>query len=271
MDERVIQFLQCPVCKNKFIFNGKSLVCKKGHCFDVSRKGYINFSQPRKEKLYNSNLFQNRSYIFELGLYKAVVNKINEMLEDLSIPNNSVLVDAGCGEGYYCREVHFKGCTKTIGFDLSKDAIQYASGKDKESFYMVADLANIPIQNNVAGIILNVFTPANYKEFRRIISKNGVIVKATPKENYLVELREVAYPFLINKTYNSHEVSEYIEKNVKIIKKERVKYSLAISSDDIIRIAQMTPLLSNIDISRLDFSHIDSITIDEEIVVGTLK
>ena len=32
----------CPVCGEKLSENGRSLVCKKGHSFDLAKSGYVN-------------------------------------------------------------------------------------------------------------------------------------------------------------------------------------------------------------------------------------
>jgi Methyltransferase domain. len=205
-----------------------------------------------------------------MGVFDPVIRKINYMLECMHIPQETVLIDAGCGEGFYTRNITFEGCKQSIGFDLSKDAIQYASKKDENAFYMVADLANIPLKDNIAGVILDVFTPANYKEFKRILNTEGILVKVVPKEKYLIELRKLAAPFLVNKQYDSGGVEDYTEKNVDIILKERVNYKIEITPEEAIKIAQMTPMFNNIDIMKIDFSKTCFITIDEEIIIGSI-
>lgn len=265
-----LKYLKCPICDGDFLESGNSVLCKKGHCYDISKRGYINFSQNRKEKVYGKNLFKNRSDVFEMGVFEPVIRKINQIIECFHIPEGTVLVDAGCGEGFYTRNVRFDGCALSIGFDLSKDAIQYASKKDENAFYMVADLANIPLKDDIAGVILDVFTPANYKEFKRILKTDGILVKVVPKEKYLIELRQLAAPYLINKSYDSGEVKDYTEKNVNISVKERISYKMEITPEEAIKIAQMTPMFNNIDIEKIDFSNTRYITIDEEIIVGSI-
>ena len=270
MKDNILKYLKCPICGKSFSKNGNSVLCKMGHCYDISKMGYINFSHNRKERVYNKNLFKNRTDIFEMGVFDPVIRKINYMLECMHIPQETVLIDAGCGEGFYTRNITFEGCKQSIGFDLSKDAIQYASKKDENAFYMVADLANIPLKDNIAGVILDVFTPANYKEFKRILNTEGILVKVVPKEKYLIELRELAAPFLVNKQYDSGGVEDYTEKNVDIILKERVNYKIEITPEEAIKIAQMTPMFNNIDIMKIDFSKTCFITIDEEIIIGSI-
>lgn len=53
---------QCPLCKQVLHFaNEGSLVCKYGHCFDISSKGYVNFvSNQKPSKGYNLMFFEKR-------------------------------------------------------------------------------------------------------------------------------------------------------------------------------------------------------------------
>ena len=63
-----LKYLKCPICDGDFLESGNSVLCKKGHCYDISKRGYINFSQNRKEKVYGKNLFNSRFIICWLCL-----------------------------------------------------------------------------------------------------------------------------------------------------------------------------------------------------------
>ena len=38
----------CPVCKKELVSNGKSFICENGHCFDISKFGYVNLLMSSK-------------------------------------------------------------------------------------------------------------------------------------------------------------------------------------------------------------------------------
>ena len=35
-------YFQCPICTKSMDIQGNSLICRHGHCFDISRYGYVN-------------------------------------------------------------------------------------------------------------------------------------------------------------------------------------------------------------------------------------
>jgi len=271
INNKLLSYLRCPLCYSSFKLINKSLICQCGHCFDIAKKGYINFSQRRTERVYGNDLFKNRNKVFEMGLFTPVVNVLKQLISEYSFPDNSIMLDAGCGEGYYTRNISYPNCNKRIGLDLAKEGIVMASTKDKEGLYLVADLANIPIKDNSVGLILDVFTPANYKEFKRVLNTGGIVVKIIPKEEYLIELREIASGLLRKEEYDSSEVSHYTERNMDIIASKRITYSQSVSVNEAKIIASMTPMLAKVDTSLLDYSLMEKITIDEEIILGKVK
>ena len=40
-------------------------------------------------------------------------------------------------------------------------------------------------------MFLDIFSPANYGEFRRVLSKDGILIKVVPTENHLKEIRQM--------------------------------------------------------------------------------
>lgn len=271
MNKKYLSYLRCPLCHSPFEIVNKSLICQSGHCFDIAKKGYINFSQRRKDRVYGHDLFKNRAEVFEMGLFVPIITNLNQLISEYIFPANSILLDVGCGEGYYTKNINYLNCAGRVGLDLAKEGIMMASTKDKEGLYVVADLANIPIADDSVGLILDIFTPANYKEFKRVLMPEGIIIKAIPREGYLKELRKVASGLLRKEEYDSSEVGQYTERNISIMASKRVSYTKSISIDEAKKIASMTPMLANVDINSLDLSLIDKITIDEEIILGKVK
>lgn len=56
--------------------------------------------------------------------------------------------------------------------------------------WFVADLANLPIADQSVAVIMNILSPANYQEFKRVLVDDGLIIKVVPRSDYLAELRE---------------------------------------------------------------------------------
>lgn len=53
--------------------------------------------------------------------------------------------------------------------------------------WFVADLKRLPVQNAAADVVLNVFSPADYGEFRRVLTPDGELLKVVPGPDYLLE------------------------------------------------------------------------------------
>ena len=158
-----------------------------------------------------------------------------------------------------------------IGFDLAKEAILLAAKSDKKATYFVADLAAIPIADGCCDAVLDVFTPANYAQFGRILKKDGVLIKLAPRPGYLRELREAAGSQLRHTSYDAAPVESYAQAHINVLEQREITYTVLVDEALAAHIARMTPMLADVDRDKLDLSGIRSITIDENMIVGTLK
>lgn len=281
--EKIDKFYQyknlyaCPICGKKIRFHAGSLVCKKEHCFDISAKGYVNMlGATRPLKGYDKQFFKSRGEFFAKGYYAhildAIIKKVSEIkaAADGSEPATQlVLVDAGCGEGYYSSALAGKiEGLQIIAFDIAADAIACAAKSKENVAWTIADVTNIPVKDDVCDILLDVFTPASYKEFGRILKKGGYILKVIPGSNHLKELRKAARDQLKNKDYSGEDVSDYFEQHYDIISRETLTNTMPIDQETLKTLTEMTPLLFDVDVSRLDLSEISEITVEAQLIIG---
>lgn len=281
--EKIDKFYQyknlyaCPICGKKIRFHAGSLVCKKEHCFDISAKGYVNMlGATRPLKGYDKQFFKSRGEFFAKGYYAhildAIIKKVSEIkaAADGSEPATQlVLVDAGCGEGYYSSALAGKiEGLQIIAFDIAADAIACAAKSKENVAWTIADVTNIPVKDDVCDVLLDVFTPASYKEFGRILKKGGYILKVIPGSNHLKELRKAARDQLKNKDYSGEDVSDYFEQHYDIISRETLTNTLPIDQETLKTLTEMTPLLFDVDVSRLDLSEISEITVEAQLIIG---
>ena len=97
--------LRCPACGRAFARRDGSLVCESGHCYDVARKGFVNLAPNRRQDaVYGRALFESRRRVLESGAYASVVQTLSRLCK-AHAPNRALLVDAGCGEGFYARSL----------------------------------------------------------------------------------------------------------------------------------------------------------------------
>lgn len=197
-------YFQCPICTKSMDIQGNSLICRHGHCFDISRYGYVNLllkSSPKTN--YSKRSFDNRHQILEYGMYDVVLEKIIQFISDT--PSIRNILDVGCGEGFYARQIQQRTERNIFAFDLSREAIQIASKKDKRKAvkWFVTDLSKIPLKDGSMDCILDIFSPAHYKEFQRLLSPNGYVVKVIPTKNHLREIRTKVQAHLKNPDYSN--------------------------------------------------------------------
>lgn len=281
--EKIDKFYQyknlyaCPICGKKIRFHAGSLVCKKEHCFDISAKGYVNMlGATRPLKGYDKQFFKSRGEFFAKGYYAhildAIIKKVSEIkaaADGAEPATQLVLVDAGCGEGYYSSALAGKiEGLQIIAFDIAADAIACAAKSKENVAWTIADVTNIPVKDDVCDILLDVFTPASYKEFGRILKKGGYILKVIPGSNHLKELRKAARDQLKNKDYSGEDVSDYFEQHYDIISRETLTNTMPIDQETLKTLTEMTPLLFDVDVSRLDLSEISEITVEAQLIIG---
>ena len=271
MIESIVHLLRCPLCGGAFLKKENSLVCPKRHTYDIARQGYVNFVPGQKEMFYKKELFDHRAKVFEAGVYAPVVRRLTEMLDRFVPAENPVLLDAGCGEGYYARAVCPGRAMTRIGFDLSKDAVKLAARGEKAAAFFAADLKRIPLQDHTVHALLDIFTPANYAEFGRVLRPDSVVMKLAPRSGYLKELRALAGDRLRHAAYDDGDVERYAHEKMNVLHQEAITYTLPVSQETAQHLARMTPMLAGVDVDQLDLSGISQITIDETLYVGTIK
>ncbi|HGD2159369.1 TPA: putative RNA methyltransferase [Streptococcus agalactiae] len=262
-------YFACPKCQNPLIKESNSLKCSGNHCFDLSKFGYVNLLGGKKvDEHYDKKSFENRQLVLENGYYNHILEAISKVLENNS-QFHSVL-DIGCGEGFYSRQLVNKHEKTFLAFDISKDSIQLAAKSDQSRLvkWFVSDLANLPIQDSSIDIILDIFSPANYKEFRRVLSDDGILVKVVPVAEHVQELREKASQYLKQKDYSNQKILDHFRENFEIISEQKVVQSYNCSQQERQAFIDMTPLLFSVDKTTIDWAIISEITVGALIVIG---
>lgn len=261
---------QCPRCKKKIRFHAAGLVCKREHRFDISAKGYVNFLQSSKPlKGYDRDFFESRRRFFASGYYDHIARAVAEQAADYG--KAEAILDAGCGEGFYANLLADQTAGQILAFDLAADAIKVAARSDKNVKWMVADITNIPVKDDSIDCLLDIFTPANYGEFTRVLKADGIIIKVVPGENHMRQLREAARDQIRNKEYSNDDVLDYFGDHFQIVGRMTASKTLPIDKASMADLIRMTPLFFDVDKDAVDTSGISEITVEGEILVGKRK
>ena len=260
----------CPICQENLNLIETSLKCSNRHSFDLAKFGYVNLAPQIKQSAnYDKENFQNRQQILESGFYQAILKGISDILA--TKPSAKTVLDIGCGEGFYSRKLQESHSDKTFyAFDISKDSVQIAAKSETNWAvnWFVGDLARLPIKNASMDILLDIFSPANYGEFRRVLSKDGILIKVIPTENHLKEIRQMVQDQLTKKDYSNQDIKEHFQEHFSIQSSQIASLTKPITTEQRKALLNMTPLLFHVDQSKIDWSQLTEITIEAEILLG---
>lgn len=260
----------CPICQENLTLLETNFKCCNRHSFDLAKFGYVNLAPQIKQSAnYNKENFQNRQQILEAGFYQAILDAVSDLLA--SSKTTTTILDIGCGEGFYSRKLQESHSEKTFyAFDISKDSVQIAAKSEPNWAvnWFVGDLARLPIKDANMDILLDIFSPANYGEFRRVLSKDGILIKVIPTENHLKEIRQRVQDQLTNKEYSNQDIKEHFQEHFTILYSQTASLTKTITAEQLQALLSMTPLLFHVDQSKIDWSQLTEITIEAEILVG---
>ncbi|HEU3437069.1 methyltransferase domain-containing protein [Streptococcus pneumoniae] len=260
----------CPICQENLTLLETNFKCCNRHSFDLAKFGYVNLAPQIKQSAnYDKENFQNRQQILEAGFYQAILDAVSDLLA--SSKTTTTILDIGCGEGFYSRKLQESHSEKTFyAFDISKDSVQIAAKSEPNWAvnWFVGDLARLPIKDASMDILLDIFSPANYGEFRRVLSKDGILIKVIPTENHLKEIRQRVQDQLTNKEYSNQDIKEHFQEHFTILSSQTASLTKTITAEQLQALLSMTPLLFHVDQSKIDWSQLTEITIEAEILVG---
>ena len=260
----------CPICQENLTLVETSLKCSNRHSFDLAKFGYVNLAPQIKQSTnYDKENFQNRQQILEAGFYQAILEGISDLLA--TKPSAKTILDIGCGEGFYSRKLQEVHSDKTFySFDISKDSVQIAAKSEPNWVvnWFVGDLARLPIKDASMDILLDIFSPANYGEFRRVLSQNGILIKVVPTENHLKEIRQMVQDQLTKKDYSNQVIKEHFQEYFSIQSSQIASLTKSVTTEQRQALISMTPLLFHVDQSKIDWNQLTEITIEAEILVG---
>lgn len=229
-------FWKCPVCNSNLNHNHKYFVCSNNHSYDLSKQGYLNLLQSQRSKKRQhgdeKTMVLARQAFLETGKYSIFRDNLHAIL-NTSV--GEIILDAGCGEGYYSEP--FQEKENVYGIDISKDAILLSSKRNKKMNLAVASTFAIPMLNNSVDKCFVVFAPFDPEEIVRVLKPGGMFIEVFPLEKHLIELKKIVYPEVYENEVN---IKEY--NGLEIVDVRRVEHSIELENNTIIQnLFSMTP------------------------------
>ena len=119
------------------------------------------------------------------------------LLTNLPKKADSVVLDLGCGTGYFA-EVLATRFNTVIGLDLSKEMLNFSKlNRSKKISWLNADIHSIPLSNNSVDVVFsnlaiqwcNPLTDA-FIEIKRILKPDGIFIFSSLLDGTLYELKQ---------------------------------------------------------------------------------
>lgn len=269
-----IDLFHCPICSSSMVLKDYAqLVCEKNHSFDLSKQGYVNLAPQAHVTKYDRTLFEARKRIMTSGYFQPVLNRLIELIETHANKKPILrMLDAGSGEGSHLAYLasNMEREIAGVGIDLAKEGVLAAAKDYPGNSWVVADLANCPFQEKAFDVLLNILSPANYKEFTRILKEDGLFIKIVPENAYLKQLRAIFYED-VEKEKEGNPVDS-VSAHFKNVTTERMTYDFPLDVDLLENLIRMTPLTwgaSAEKIKQAKMSEIPFVTIDFTVIIAT--
>ena len=218
LDPRLTGTLRCPVCGAPMGVSteGRGLVCSaqasdrnpkgKTHLFDGGAGGYVNLAPAHGGGGDSKEAVRARSSFLRSGYYAPAAEAIAALVSEIT-PTDGLILDAGCGEGYYSNRIAAEGFS-VLGVDLSKFATDAAakaarrerldSGQASRTLYAVGSVFELPVADRSFDTLTNIFAPCAPAEYARVLKTGGHLVVAGAGERHLFGLKRLIYddPYL---------------------------------------------------------------------------
>lgn len=214
------QALSCPLDASPLQRIDGCWRCAQGHSFDIAAQGYTHLLPVQHKRSLDPGdskaMIQARQRFLAAGHYRPIADAVSRMVLAQGSPQTTLqCLDAGCGEGFYLRalahaaqaqaDLHQRDdpspagaieALSIVGVDISKWAIVAAAKQDKQSTWLVASNANLPIQSGSLDVVLCMFGFPVYSEFARVLKPGGLLLQVDAGPDHLRELRSLIYPSL---------------------------------------------------------------------------
>ncbi len=227
--------LICPVCGETLTFTGNTARCRRGHCYDIAKEGYVNLlrtSIPGALMGDDKQSARCRQNFLNKGYYGVLRDALREIFRE----RQGKVLDICCGEGYYSAALGENPNLTVYGFDLSKEMVRLAAKRGGVTCF-VANMAAIPVAEASFDYAIHLFAPFNEDSFARVLKPGGRLLTVVPGKMHLFGLKQTLYAV----PYENDEKLPQT-KVLKLVSVRKVTDRVCLASqEDIQAVFRMTP------------------------------
>ncbi len=200
----------CPLDGQPLVPGAGALVCASGHSFDISARGYINLLPVQFKRSRDpgdsKSMVAARRRVLGAGLFDPLADAVCGIAyEEFAArgEEETLLVDAGCGEGFYTarlaadlRNRMGDATPKVLGADISKWAVMAAAKRSKHVAWVVASNKRLPLIPGTVTAITSLFGFETWPDWAALQNSGQFVLVVDAGPRHLIELREIIYPTL---------------------------------------------------------------------------
>lgn len=187
----LVPYLRCPICHRRLAGTTGGLRCQQGHRFDLARAGYVNLTTGAgvTHPGDTAGMVAARVEFLGSGGYDFLSAALSAAASAY-LRCGGLAVDAGGGTGHHlARVLDAAPAARGLTLDVSKPALRRAARAHPRAGAVLADIwRGLPLADQAAAAVLNVFAPRNGAELHRVLAPDGGLLVATPSPAHLAEL-----------------------------------------------------------------------------------
>lgn len=198
--------LACPLDRLELRETDAGLTCGNNHTFDVAKFGYANLLpvqfKSSKDPGDSKAMVVARRALMNTGFFAKLSAQLGGIVAkeiQATTADSALIVDAGCGEGYFTHailEAVQSATTQSVdalGIDISKWAVQSAARRYDKIAWAVANNKRLPVAPGRADIILSIFGFETWAPWAALQQPGQRVVVVDAGPAHLLELREHIY------------------------------------------------------------------------------
>ncbi|MDB6427559.1 putative RNA methyltransferase [Curtobacterium sp. 20TX0008] len=270
MRDDLLPVLACPVCAEPLArVDGGQVGCATGHRFDEAKQSHLTLLPAKRRALTadTPDMVDARIRFLGRGHYAPVERALAAVVAATEAPG--VVLDVGSGPGTYLAHVlDADGPDETalagrpgsapagpvaarlgVALDLSPVAIRRAARVHPRAGAVVGDVTErLPVVDDAAAVVLDVFAPRNQREYARVLHTDGVLVVVTPRTGHLAELAEATIAVDPEK---ERRLRESLEPTFALQGSEDLTWTMELSAEDVHDVVHMGPSHHHVDPDRV--------------------